>query len=81
MTDSPELIGTTEIAELIGVTRTNVYPWIRRRGLEPVRIDPLPVGRLYDRSQVLVERDRWLGERDRSQDERRSKSAIARRGK
>ena len=74
-----DLISVSGIAELIGVGRTNVYPWIRRRGLVPVRIDPLPVGRLYDRERVLVERDLWMGERDRGQDERRSASAIARR--
>lgn len=74
-----ELISVSGIADLLGVGRTNVYPWLRRRGLEPVRTDPLPVGRLYDRGRVLAERERWLGERDRVQDERRAASAIARR--
>lgn len=76
-----ELISVSGIAELLGVGRTNVYPWLRRRGLEPVRVDPLPVGRLYDRGRVLTERERWLRERDRVQDERRAASAIARRGR
>lgn len=74
-----ELISVSGIADLLGVGRTNVYPWLRRRGLEPVRVDPLPVGRLYDRERVLAERERWLGERDRAQDEKRSASAMARR--
>lgn len=77
--DSPALVSVSEIAELLGVSRSNAYPWLRRRGIEPVQVDPLPVGRLYDRELVLAERDRWLGGRDRAQDERRSASAKARR--
>lgn len=75
------LLSVKAIADLLGMKRENAYKWVQRRGLEPVRTDPLPVGRLYDRERVLVEREKWLGERDREQDERRSASAIARRGK
>lgn len=74
-----ELISVAGIADLLGMKRPNVYRWLSRRGLEPVRTDPLPVGRLYDRGRVLAERERWLGERDRAQDEKRSASAMARR--
>lgn len=80
MTDSEDLISVAEIAGLLGVKRPNVYRWLSRRGLEPVRVDPLPVGRLYDRGRVLAEREKWLAERDRNQDQRRSASARARQG-
>jgi hypothetical protein len=74
-----DLIGVTDIGRLLSISRPNVYRWIKRRGLQPVRTEPLPVGRLYSRVEVLGVRDSWLEGRDREQDERRRATAIARR--
>lgn len=77
--DGGDLVGVSAIARLLGISRTNTYKWLRRRALEPVRKEPLPVGALYARDEVLAARDEWLAGRDRGQDERRRASAIARR--
>ena len=79
MTTGEDLIGVTDIGRLVGIGRTNVYRWLRRRDLEPIRVEPLPVGSLYSRAEVLAARDVWLEGRDRGQDERRRASALARR--
>lgn len=75
-------VNVAQVAALIGVARPNVYRWLERRGLQPVAIEPWPVGRVYDRQAVLQARQVWLAGRDREADERRRRTANARvRGK
>lgn len=80
MTDT-ERVNAGEIARMLDISQPNVHKWIRRRGIEPVAVEPHPRGRVYDRAVIEAAAEEWRktggGPGGREADERRRVSAIA----
>lgn len=85
MTDNgklPRLVNAGQVARLLSkrppaMKQTNIRPWLRRRGIEPVAEADHPIGSLYSKPEILKARDAWYAERDRGTDVKRSEAALA----
>jgi hypothetical protein len=72
-----ELVNVSDAVPLLDdMSKKNIGPWLKRHGVEPVRVDPHPVGRLYLRSEVKSAGRAWLKVRDRGSDMKRRDAAL-----
>lgn len=59
--DSDELVGVSELAEILGVSRSTISQWDIRRGttMFPLPLARLKMGALYDRGEVVLWHQDW----------------------